>query len=179
MREWSVHGDAFALHALRLIEANLEAAVHTPDDETARGLMLLAASLAIAPTSSGALGIAHSLAHPCGARFDVPHGVAIAINLPAAIEYNAAGGEDIAARYRSVAQALALDCATAEIGPALAEHVRALARRLGLPSRLAEVGVPESAIADLAAAAIGDACTLVNPREPTEQELAGLYRQAL
>ena len=178
-REWSAHGDAYALHALRLIGGNLERAVHAPGDEAARGNMLLAASLAIAPTASGALGIAHSLAHPCGARFDVPHGVAIAIALPATIEYNAAAGEDVEARYRDVAAALGLDAGAGEAGPALAEHVRGLTRSLGLPSRLSEVGVPEAAIDELAAAAIGDACTLVNPREPTEADLAALYRRAL
>ncbi len=177
-RDWSAHGDAYALHALRLAGANLERAVHEPADETARGNMLIAASLAIAPTSSGALGIAHSLAHPCGARHDVPHGVAVAITLPAAVAYNAAGGEDIAARYRVVAATLGLE-AGADVGPALAGHLRELARSLGLPTRLSEVGVPACAIAALAAAAIGDACTLVNPREPSEEDLAQCYRAAL
>jgi alcohol dehydrogenase class IV len=175
-REWSAHGDAYALHALRLIRASLERAVHDPADETARGNMLIAASLAIAPTSSGALGIAHSLAHPCGAHHDVPHGVAIAIALPATIEYNAAGGEDIAARYADVAAVLGVEAASGEAAAALAAHVRELARSLGLPARLRDVGVPESSLAELAAAALGDPCTLVNPREPSEAELEGLYR---
>ena len=148
-REWSAHGDACALHALRLIRASLERAVHDPGDETARGNMLIAASLAIAPTVAGALGVAHSLAHACGAQYDVPHGVAIAINLPAAIEYNAAGGEDIAARYRDVAAVLGLDGCDAEVGVALAAHVRELAGSLGLPARLSHVGVRESAIPEL------------------------------
>src|ERR1019366_7639984 len=107
-REWNPHADACALHALRLIDANLERAVHQSDDETARGNMLIAASLAIAPTTSGALGLAHSLSHACGACYDVPHGIANAINLPASIEYNAAGGEDIAARYRDIGELLGL-----------------------------------------------------------------------
>jgi len=178
-REWSAHGDAYALHALRLIAANLERAVHTPDDVTARGNMLIAASLAIAPTVAGALGIAHSLAHPCGALHDVAHGVAVAICLPAAIEYNAAGGEDIAARYRDAGALLGVDAEGEEIGPALARHVRSLAESLGLPTRLTAVGVAESAIPDLVAGAMGDACTLVNPREPSAAQIAALYRSVL
>jgi len=177
-RDWNAHADAYALHALRLIHANLERAVATPADESARGNMLIAASLAIVPTTSGALGIAHSLSHPCGALYDVPHGIANAINLPGTIEYNAAGGEDIAARYRDVAELLGVP-PRGEVGHALAEHLRTLVRSLGLPTRLSQVGVPESGIALLVEGAMGDACTLVNPREPTAEDLAELYRRAL
>jgi alcohol dehydrogenase class IV len=177
-RDWSPHGDACALHALRLIRANLERAVHQPDDVAARGNMLIAASLAIAPTTSGALGIAHSLSHPCGACYDVPHGIANAINLPVAIEYNAAGGEDIAARYRDIGELLGLP-AGGDIGELLAEHVRELVRSLGLPTRLSQVGVPESGIPLLVEGAMGDACTLVNPRAPSAEDLAACYRRAL
>ena len=177
-RDWNAHADAYALHALRLIHENLERAVQTPADESARGNMLIAASLAIVPTTSGALGIAHSLSHPCGALYDVPHGIANAINLPGTIEYNAAGGEDIAARYRDVAELLGVP-PRGEVGHALAEHLRTLVRSLGLPTRLSQVGVPESGIALLVEGAMGDACTLVNPREPTAEDLAELYRRAL
>ena len=176
-REWSAHGDAYALHALRLIRASLERAVHEPADESARGNMLIAASLAIAPTGTGALGVAHSLAHPCGAHHDVPHGVAVAIALPATIEYNAAGGEDIAARYGDVAATLGVGAGPGEAAAALAAHVRELARSLGLPARLRDVGVPESSLAELAAAAAGDPCTLVNARESGEADLERLYRR--
>jgi len=54
-----------------------------------------------------------------------------------------------------------------------------VAARMGLPSRLSEVGVPESGIPLLVEGAMGDACTLVNPREPTEEEFAELYAKAL
>jgi len=177
-RDWNAHADACALHALRLIGANLERAVHEPGDEAARGNMLIAAALAIAPTSCGAIGIAHSLSHAVGACFGVPHGVANAIHLPVVIEFNAAGGEDVAARYRDVSELLGLPGA-GEVGPMLAEHVRSLVRSLGLPTRLSQVGVVEAGIPLLVQGAIGDACTLVNPREATAEDLAELYRRAL
>jgi lactaldehyde reductase len=143
--------------------------------------MLAAASMAIAPSGSGAIGITHSMSHPCGGHFEVPHGVANAINLPWVIEYNAAGGEDIADRYRSISEVLAVDAAGdgSAVGSALADHVRGLTSRLGLPGRLSEVGVPEEGIPDLVEGALGDGCTLVNPREPTEQDFTELYRRAL
>jgi alcohol dehydrogenase class IV len=179
--EWNQHTDAFALHAIRLIRDNLERAVSDTSDTEARGNMLVAASMAIAPSGSGAIGITHSMSHPCGGHFEVPHGVANAINLPWVIEYNAAGGEDIADRYRAISEVLVVDAAGdgAAVGSALADHVRGLTSRLGLPGRLSEVGVPEEGIPDLVDGALGDGCTLVNPREPTEEDFTELYRRAL
>ena len=179
--EWNPHASAYALQALRLIRDNLEQAVAHPEDDDARGNMLIASNLAIQPTSSGAIGIAHSLSHPCGAHYDVPHGVANAINLPWVIEYNAAGGEPIADRYREINEIFGLEVGGPgeQVGHALAEHVRGVVKELGLPTRLSEVGVPEDAIPQLVEGAEGDGCTLVNPREPTPEDFAELYRRAL
>jgi alcohol dehydrogenase class IV len=179
--EWNPHASAYALEALRLIRDNLEQAVAHPEDDDARGNMLIASNLAIQPTSSGAIGITHSLSHPCGAHYDVPHGVANAINLPWVIEFNAAGGEPIADRYRDINDVFGLevDGAGEQVGRALADHVRGIVQRLGLPTRLSEVGVPEDGIPQLVEGAEGDGCTLVNPREPTAEDFAELYRKAL
>src|SRR4051812_33122181 len=101
--EWSPHQDARSLQALRLIRDNLERAVESgPDDEEARGNMLVAASLAITLF----LGCTHAMSHPAGAHFRVPHGVANAINLPHVIRYNAEGGTEIADRYRDLGELL-------------------------------------------------------------------------
>ena len=175
--EWSAHNDATALHALRLIRANLERAVHETDNDDARGNMLIAASLAITLS----LGATHSMSHPCGAHFGVAHGVANAINLPHVVRFNAAGGDDIAERYRDVAEALGAETGgSAEaIGEALAGHLSTLTHSLGLPQRLSEVGVPEAGIPELVEGAMGDGCTLLNPREPSEEDFEELFRQAL
>src|ERR1700704_4831869 len=167
--EWNPHASAYALQALRLIRDNLEQAVAHPADDDARGNMLIASNLAIQPTSSGAIGIAPSLSHPCGAHYDVPHGVANAINLPWVIEYNAAGGEPIADRYREINEIFDLEVGGSgeQGGHVIAEHVRDVVKRLGLPTRLSEVGVPEEGIPLLVEGAEGDGCTLRNPREPT------------
>ncbi len=98
--DWNPHQDGRSIVALRLIRDNLERAVSDPSDEEARGNMLIAASLAITIS----LGSTHSMSHPCGAHFSVPHGVANAINLPHIIRFNAEGGDDIADRYRDLAE---------------------------------------------------------------------------
>jgi alcohol dehydrogenase class IV len=179
--EWNPHGDAYALAALRLIRDNLERAVEDTSDEQARGNMLIAASMAIVPTGSGALGATHSMSHPCGALYGVPHGVANAINLPHMIRWNAAGGDAIADRYRDIAELLGTESGGSgeAVGEGLAEHVRELTRRLALPGRLSEVGVPEEGIPRLVEGAMGDGCTLVNPREASEEDFARLFRAAL
>ena len=179
--EWSPHGDAYALQAIRLIRDNLERAVADTSDEEARGNMLIAANLAIAPTGFGATGITHSMSHPCGARYGVPHGVANAINLPPVIEFNAIASEEVADQFRGAAELLGVDARGGgeQVGRAIADHVRELRARLGLPGRLSEVGVPEQGIPQLAEDAMGEGSTLVNPREPTADDFAELFHQAL
>ncbi len=179
--DWNPHADAYAMAALRLLRDNLQRAVEHPQDDEARGNMLIAANLAVMPLCSSAIGIGHSMSHACGAHFDVPHGVANAINLPWVIEFNAAGGEDIAARYRDINDLLGLETGGPgeAVGHTLADHVRTLVSSLGLPTRLSQVGVTEAGIADLVEGAMGDGCTVVNPREPTDEEFAELFRRAL
>jgi alcohol dehydrogenase class IV len=175
--EWSAQNDAYALQALRLIRDNFARAVQTPDDEEARGQMLLAASLAITIN----LGSTHAMSHPAGAHYGVPHGVANAIHLPHVIRFNAEGGTDIANRYRDVSELFGLEAggSDAAVGEALAGHVSELVASLGLPTRLSEVGVPEEGIPTLVEGAMGDGTTLLNPREPSEEDYAELYRRAL
>lgn len=168
--DWNPHQDARSLQALRMIRDNLERAVETPEDEDARGSMLVAASMAI----TIALGSVHAMSHPAGAQFGVPHGVANAIHLPHVIRFNLEGGDDIADRYRDIADVFYLD------GPGtLADHVTGLVERLGLATRLSQVGVPEEGIPALVEGAMGDGTTLLNPREPSEEDYAALFKRAL
>jgi alcohol dehydrogenase class IV len=130
----------------------------------------VAASIAIAIE----LGSVHAMSHPAGAQFGVPHGMANAIHLPHVIRFNAEGGPDIADRYRDIADLFDVD------GPeALADHVAGVVGRLALPTRLSQVGVPEEGIPALVEGAMGDGTTLLNPREPSEEDYAELYRRAL
>ena len=174
--DWSPYQDGRSLVALRLIRENLERCVQKPDDE-ARGNMLVAASLAITLN----LGSTHSMSHPCGAHFGVPHGVANAINLPHVIRFNAEGGADIADRYRDLCELFDLETGGSDsaVGDALASYVERMAERMGLPSRLSQVGVPEEGIPDLVEGAMGDGLSLLNPREPTEEDYEALYKRAL
>jgi alcohol dehydrogenase class IV len=173
----SPHEQATALHALRLIRDNLERAVHDSSDEDARGNMLVAASLAITIN----LGATHSMSHPCGGQFGVPHGVANAINLPHVVRFNAGAGGQAADGYRDISEVLGIESGGSdeEVGDRLASHVARLVESLGLPTRLSLVGVPEDGIPALVDGAMGDGCTLLNPREPTDDDYVELFRAAL
>ena len=172
--DWSPPQDARSLHALRMIRDNLERAVQRgEEDEEARGNMLIAANLAI----TIALGSVHAMSHPAGAQFGVPHGVANAIHLPHVIRHNAAGSDEIADRYRDIGEIF--DVSDPDIGGALAGYVTEFVLRLGLPTRLSQVGVPEDGIQALVEGAMGDGTTILNPREMAEEDYAALYRAAL
>ena len=176
--EWNPHGDARALHALRLIRDNLERAVADTSDEEARGNMLVAASLAITIQ----LGSVHAMSHPCGAHFGVPHGVANAINLPHVIRFNARGGADIANRYRDINEIFGVESGGADdaVGDALADHVSGITSSAWACRRACRRSAcPESGIPALVEGAMGDGTTLLNPREPTEEDYETLYKQAL
>jgi alcohol dehydrogenase class IV len=181
--EWSPHGEAFCLQALRLIRDNLRRAVEDTSDEEARGNMLVAACLAIVPGAAGvsALGATHSMSHPAGAVYGVPHGVANAINLPHVIRFNCGGGSEIAGRYRDVAEVLGAEHggSDAEVGESLAGWITDLTTALGLPQRLSEVGVPEEGIPGLVEKAMGDGCSITNARELVDEDFEALYKQAL
>jgi alcohol dehydrogenase class IV len=161
-----------------MIRDNLERAVQGGErDEEARGNMLIAANLAI----TLALGSVHAMSHPAGAQFRVPHGVANAIHLPHVIRFNARGGDSIAERYRDLGELFGLETggAATDAADTLAEHIGTLVDRLGLPTRLSQVGVPEAGIPALVEGALGDGTTLLNPREAGQEDYAELYRRAL
>ena len=122
--EWNPHIDAYALHAIRLIRENLERAVADTADEEARGQHARRREPGDRPDGLGATGIAHSLSHPCGARYGVPHGVANAIHLPVTIEFNAAGPDEYADRYRTICEILHVDAGGdgPAVGAALADR---------------------------------------------------------
>lgn len=171
--------DMFALKSIELIAAHLEKAVAEPDNIAARDGMALAQYIAGMGFSNVGLGIVHSMAHPLGAFYDTPHGVANALLLPYVMEYNApATGE----KYRHIAKAMgvanvdAMDQQTYR--QAAVDAVVALSQRINIPQKLAEIGVKEKDLPQLAKSAFADVCTPGNPRDTSEAEILALYQKA-
>ncbi|WP_370555445.1 lactaldehyde reductase [Edwardsiella tarda] len=168
--------DALHLKAIELIGGALRDSVR--GDAEAGATMALGQYVAGMGFSNVGLGLVHGMAHPLGAFYNTPHGVANAILLPHVMRYNAAAcGE----KFRDIVRALGVACdglSLEQAQMAAVDAVEALNREVGIPPALREVGVREEDIAQLAAAALADVCTGGNPRSVTLQDIEQLYRQA-
>ena len=169
--------DMFHLKAIEIISRSLRNAVaNTPEG---RADMALGQYVAGMGFSNVGLGIVHSMAHPLGALYDTPHGVANAIILPTVMEYNApATGE----KYREIARAMGVqgvDSMTQEeYRKAAIDAVRKLSEDVGIPADLKAI-VKEEDIPFLAQSAYDDACRPGNPRETSVEEFAELYKSLI
>ena len=168
--------DMFHLKAIEIIAKSLRGAV----DNTAEGRegMALGQYIAGMGFSNVGLGLVHSMAHPLGALYDTPHGVANAIILPTVMEYNAAyTGE----KYRDIAQAMGVDTTgmtVEEYRKAAVDAVKQLSKDVGIPENLKEI-VKEEDLDFLSKSALADACCPGNPRETTVEEIKELYKSLL
>ncbi len=170
--------DMFHIKSIELIAKNLRGAV----DNTAEGRegMALGQYVAGMGFSNVGLGIVHSMAHPLGAVYDTPHGVANAIILPTVMEYNAPAAGD---KYRAIAAAMGVEgtaaMTTEEANAAAVAAVRKLSADVGIPAKLSDVGVKAEDIDFLADSAMADACTPGNPRTPTKEDIVALYKSMM
>ncbi|MBD7911307.1 lactaldehyde reductase [Clostridium cibarium] len=167
--------DTLHLKAIEIISRSLRSAVN--NDPKGREDMALGQYVAGMGFSNVGLGIVHGMAHPLGAFYDTPHGVANAVILPYVMEYNAsATGE----KYREIARAMGvtgIDNMTQEEYRKVAiDEVKKLSQDVGIPKRLREVGVKEEDLEALARSAFADACTPGNPRDTSVQEILEIYR---
>lgn len=169
--------DMFHLKAIEIISRSLRGAVeNTPEGREGMALGQYVAGMGF---SNVGLGIVHSMAHPLGALYDTPHGVANAIILPTVMEYNAeATGE----KYRDIAKAMGVPAtekmSVDEYRKAAVDAVRQLSEDVGIPADLKEI-VKEEDIPFLAQSAYDDACRPGNPKMTSVEEIAALYRSLI
>ncbi len=165
--------DMFHLKAIELISKHLRGAVENTDE--GRLGMALGQYIAGMGFSNVGLGIVHSMAHPLGAVYDTPHGVANAIILPTVMEYNApATGE----KYRDIAHAMgvsgAYEMTLDEARAAAVNAVKQLSADVGIPADLKDI-VKEDDLDFLSESAYNDACRPGNPRDTSVAEIRELY----
>ena len=165
--------DMFHLKAIEIISKSLRGAVeNTPEGREGMALGQYVAGMGF---SNVGLGIVHSMAHPLGAVYDTPHGVANAIILPTVMEYNApATGE----KYRNIAKAMGVegvdDMTLDEARKAAVDAVKKLSEDVGIPKDLKDIVKPED-VDFLAQSAYDDACRPGNPRDTSVEEIKQLY----
>lgn len=165
--------DMFHLKAIEIISRSLRGAVeNTPEGREGMALGQYVAGMGF---SNVGLGIVHSMAHPLGALYDTPHGVANAIILPTVMEYNA---PETGEKYRDIAKAMGVEGVDAmsieDARKAAIDAVKQLSKDVGIPENLKEIVKPED-VDFLAQSAYDDACRPGNPRETSVEEIKELY----
>lgn len=170
--------DMVELRAIELIHESLYDSV--AGDPKARETMALAQYIAGMGFSNVGLGIVHSMAHPLGAFYDTPHGVANALLLPYVLEYNAESAAK--PKYRAIARAMGVadteKMTEDEAVKAAIDAVRALSVSIEIPQKLHEIGVREEDLETLSQAAFQDVCTGGNPRDTSAADILEIYQKA-
>lgn len=173
---WTL-SNMFHLKAIEIISDSLRDAVNGGD--TGMEGMALGQYVAGMGFSNVGLGIVHSMAHPLGALYDTPHGIANAIILPTVMEYNAPMTGD---KYRDIAKAMGVkgteNMSQEEYRKAAVDAVKKLAADVGIPSTLKDIVKPED-IPFLAQSAYDDACRPGNPRDTSVEEITELYKKLM
>ena len=169
--------DMFHLKAIEIISRSLRGAVdNTPEGREGMALGQYVAGMGF---SNVGLGIVHSMAHPLGALYDTPHGIANAIILPTVMEYNAdATGE----KYRDIARAMGVkgteNMTQDEYRKAAVDAVKQLSSDVGIPADLKDI-VKKEDIPFLAQSAYDDACRPGNPKETSVEDITKLYESLI
>lgn len=168
--------DMFHLKAIEIIASSLRGAVeNTPEGREGMALGQYIAGMGF---SNVGLGIVHSMAHPLGALYDTPHGVANAIILPTVMEYNAsATGE----KYKDIASAMGVDTTGMDqitYRKAAIDAVKQLSKDVGIPTNLKEIVKVED-LDFLSQSAFDDACRPGNPKDTSVEEIKELYQSLL
>ena len=170
--------DMFELKAIEMITKHLPVVVKNPSDIVARDGMAVAQYIAGMGFSNVGLGLVHGMAHPLGAYYDIPHGVANALLLPIVMEYNAASAID---KYAAIARAMGINVenlSNADAAKAAVKAVKNLAIEVGIPEKLQLLNVKEEDLERLSQSAFEDVCTPGNPREVLLSDILELYKKA-
>ncbi|HBC3595918.1 L-threonine dehydrogenase [Vibrio parahaemolyticus] len=171
--------DAVAIKAIELIQAHLRTAVKNGENLEAREQMAYAQFMAGMAFNNASLGYVHAMAHQLGGFYDLPHGVCNAILLPHVQRYNA---QVCPERLRDVAKAMGVDVEgmSAEQGAAAAiDAIVALAKDVGIPAGIKELGAKLEDIPTLADNALKDACGFTNPKQATHEEISAIFEAAM
>jgi alcohol dehydrogenase class IV len=163
--------DGIALEGISLINESIVEAVKHPS-LASRSKMMIASLMGAVAFQKG-LGVVHSLAHPLSSLLDTHHGLANAVNLPYGMRFNSSGFED---SFRRIARALELK---EESSQAVVKHLFELNYKIGMPTRLREIGVKEEHLEILSELAFADFCHPNNPKPVSQDDFRILYREAI
>lgn len=171
--------EALALEAVSKITGHLRQAVANGRDLEERDQVLQGVVMASIAFSNTRLGNAHAMAHPLGARFRVPHGVANAILLPHVMWFNVPA---VPHKFAKLAQAMGerVDGLTLmEAAYKAVEAVQKLSEDVGIPKGIAQMGVTDADIDVLAEDSMKSGNIQANPRVTTKKDIVELFKRAM
>ncbi len=168
--------DALAMKSIEMIYTNLVNSYNGEDQ--ARRDMHIAQNLAGMAFSNAILGIVHAMAHKTGKIFNIPHGLANAIYLPAAIQFNAKTAKS---SYADISSRLGLEGNNEdELVESLVNLVKQLRVDMGMINSLKEFGISEELFMEnlqsISETSVVDPCTGTNPREISVEEMKELFK---
>ena len=169
--------DMFHIKAIEIIARSLRGAV--ANEKEGRDGMALGQYVAGMGFSNVGLGVDHSMAHTLSAYYDMPHGKACAVLLPAVMAYNA---DYTGEKYRDIAKAMGVEgvdsMTQAEYRKAAVDAVRQLAEDVGIETSLKGI-VKEEDVLELAESAFADACRPGNPRDTSVEDIVAIYKSLM
>ncbi|MBP2628898.1 MAG: alcohol dehydrogenase [Firmicutes bacterium] len=168
----SIMSDVNALKAIELLYENLEIAVKNGDDIEAREAVMLGSMLAGFAFNSAVLGLAHAIAHPLGALYNIPHGVANAMVLPYVVAFN---GQGNGIKITNIGKAMGL--ADGEMtADQVAKKIAELNTRISIP-KLRKY-IQKSDFSSIVSEALVEPSLLTNPRKVEAQDIQAILENA-
>ena len=167
-----------AIHAIELVNEHLVNATQTKDMDALEGMSIACLEAGMA-FSNAILGAVHALAHPLGGLYDIHHGLANSLLLPVVVRQNM---EHALPKFAKIARAMGAETrerSIAEVAREVPRQIRDLIAKLGLPTRLSQVGVDAADIPRLAMMAEADICMLTNPHCYMKDEIESMYHEVL
>ncbi len=176
----NMFSDTLSKDAVKLIIKNLPVSYDDPEDIEARENMAYASYIAGLAYSNSGLGIAHSIAHAISGKFNIQHGIALAIVLPAVLKFNMYSPK--AHMFKYIAEAFDIDTKNMKLDEmcrAAVKQVEKFKNDFNIPKKLSDYGILEQDLDSLALNAYEDACTLGNPREVTMTDIYMLLKKLI
>lgn len=176
--------DVYAKTAIKLITENLENAVKNGKDKKARLAMANASLMAGIAFSNSMVGLAHAIAHSLGAVCHIPHGDAVAIILPYAMEYNL---NKLKNEYAELLECIVpedeyINITKEKRAERTIEEIKKMILKLnciaGLPAKLQDAGISKDDFEKVAQTAINDGAIIVNPRAVEKQDVIKILEKA-
>jgi alcohol dehydrogenase class IV len=161
-----------------MIWRNVGKFIANPTDVEAAGQMLLASCMAGRCFNNVGLGLVHALAHPVGAYFHLPHGLACALYLPAVMKFNASACSE---KFASIADAMDQDVRSLgkEAGAEKAIFaVSDLLERMGLPKKLSQLGIQFRLDSKMVDEALASYPGKNNPRRADRSQITEIFESA-